>query len=286
MNAAAWLGKSEALLRQRGVPEPRASAEFLLSEVLGVDRGMAVVQGTRELTAKQAHHFWEWTKERARRTPLAYIVGHQPFLGLEIRVTRDCLIPRPETEELVLECERIVRSMGVSAPKIIEVGTGSGCISIALAQLLPLAEIFATDIGPRTLRLAEDNAVAHNVHRRIRFVREDLFAGKGSLGRWADLLVSNPPYIPTADLEALEPEVRAEPLLALDGGPDGLRAIGAVVSAAPRLLKPGGCLVIEIESRQGRAVLGLLRAAGFAEVVVKRDAAGLDRIAVGRKMVD
>ena len=286
MNSAAWLAKAEALLEERDVPEPRASAEFLLAEVLGVGRGEAVLQGTRELTEKQAYNFWDWVKERSRRVPLAYIVGHQPFLGLEISVTRDSLIPRPETEELVLECERLVKSLSLPAPqhfKILEIGTGTGCIAIALAQLLPSATVFATDVSDKALKLAEKNAVAHHVHNRIRFVREDLFGDKQALRGWADLLVSNPPYIPTADLE---PEVLCEPRLALDGGKDGLDAIRAIVAAAPKMLSGGGFLALEIEHRQGPAVSKLLSDTGFSGVQIKKDASGCDRFAVGRKMVD
>ena len=289
MNSAAWLAKAESLLKERGVPEPGASAEFLLAEVLGVGRGEAVFQATRQLTQKQAYNFWDWVKERSRRVPLAYIIGSQPFLGLKILVSRDCLISRPETEELALECERLVKSLQVPAPqhiKILEIGTGTGCIAIVLAQLLPQATVFATDVSDKALRLAEKNAVALQVHSRIRFVREDLFSDKPALQGWADLLVSNPPYIPTGDLDTLEPEVLCEPRLALDGGKDGLDAIRAIVAAAPKMLKVGGFLALEIEHRQGPAIMKLLRAAGFSGVLVKKDASGHDRFAFSRKMVD
>jgi len=286
MTVADWLKKGEGYLKERGVCEPRANAEFLLASVLGVGRATAASQPTRELTEKQAYNFWDWIKIRARRVPLAYIVGDQPFLGLKIQVSKDCLIPRPETEELTLECERLVKSLGVAAPKILEIGTGTGCIAVALAQLLPQATVFATDVSDKVLRLAEKNAVAHNVHNRIRFVREDLFSDKQSLRGWADLLVSNPPYIPTKDLDGLEPELLCEPRLALDGGKDGLDAIRAIIAGAPRMLKPGGFIALEIEHRQGPAAAELLTAAGFQDVAVKKDAQGLDRFALGRKMVD
>lgn len=286
MNAAAWLEKAVSYLGERGVPEARANAEFLLAELLGIGRGQAVLHGTRELNEKQAYNYWDWIKQRGRRVPLAYLVGHQPFLGLKIEVTRDSLIPRPETEELVLECERLVKSLSVPAPKILEIGTGTGCIAIALAQLLPSATVFATDVSDKALKLAQDNAVKHHVHNRIRFVREDLFSDRQGLRGWADLLVSNPPYIPTKDLDALEPEVLCEPRLALDGGKDGLDAIRAIAAAAPKMLRPGGFLALEIETRQGAAVSELLKAAGFTGVLVKKDASGHDRFALGRKMVD
>ena len=285
MNVADWLARGEASLVERGVPEAKATVEFMMAEVLGVGRAAALLRASQELTEKQARHFQMWLKERGRRVPLAYIVGHQPFLGLDIAVTRDSLIPRPETEELVLECERLLKSAKGAAPKILEIGTGTGCVAIALSQLLPQATVFATDVSDKALDLARRNALAHHVSNRIRFVREDLFANKQDLRGWADLLVSNPPYVPTNDLKGLEPELQREPRLALDGGKDGLAAIRAIVASAPNLLKPGGFIALEIERRQGPAVSQLLRAAGFSGVAVKKDASGLDRFAIG-KMVE
>ena len=284
MNVADWLAKGEAYLSARGVPEARANAEFLMAEVLGVGRSAALLRGPAELGEKQGHHFWTYMKERGKRVPLAYVVGHQPFLGIRIEVTRDSLIPRPETEELALECERLLKAAKAAAPKILEIGTGTGCVAIALAQLLPQATVFATDVSDKALDLARRNALAQHVSNRIRFVREDLFANKQGLRGWADILVSNPPYIPSRDLDFLEPEVLCEPRLALDGGKDGLDAIRAIVASAPKMLKPGGFLALEIEYRQGPAVSEMIRAAGFVGASVKKDASGLDRIAVGKML--
>ncbi|MFI5363408.1 MAG: peptide chain release factor N(5)-glutamine methyltransferase [Elusimicrobiota bacterium] len=285
MNVAGWLAKGEAYLVARGVPEAKASAEFLMAEVLDVGRGAVLIRSPQELTERQERHFSTWLKERGRRVPLAYITGHQPFLGIKIAVTRDSLIPRPETEELVLECERLLESAGAAAPKILEVGTGTGCVAIALAQLLPQATVFATDVSDKALDLARRNALAHHVSNRIRFVREDLFSDKQGLRGWADLLVSNPPYIPTGDLVDLEPEVQCEPRLALDGGKDGLDALRGIIASAPRTLKPGGYIALEMEYRQGPSVSRMLHAAGFLGVIIKKDASGLERFSIG-KMVE
>jgi release factor glutamine methyltransferase len=282
MNVGAWLARGESYLNDHHVPEAKATVEFMMAEVLGVGRAHALSRPNQELTDKQSRHFETMMKERGKRIPLAYIIGDQPFLGLKIAVTRDSLIPRPETEELVLECERLLKFGSHAAPKILEVGTGTGCIAIALAQLLPHATVFATDVSDKALELARRNALTHHVSNRIRFVREDLFSNKEGLRGWADLLVSNPPYIPTRDLDSLEPEVQREPRLALDGGKDGLDALRAIISAAPKMLKPGGFIALEMEHRQGHAVSKLLHAAGFAGVVIKKDAQGLDRFAIGR----
>lgn len=279
MTVAECLKKGESYLTDRGVPEPQANAEFLMSEMLAVGRLTAVTQGSRVLSAKETHQYLDWIKWRGKRIPLAYIIGHQPFLGINIRVTRDSLVPRPETEELVIECERLIKK--VSTPKILEIGTGTGCIAIALAQLLPSATIFATDLSKQALELAQRNAIAHHVGNRIRFVREDLFSDKQGLRGWADLMVTNPPYIPTKDLDGLEPEVLKEPRMALDGGKDGLDAIRAITAMAPKMLKAGGVLAMEIGSKQGPAVAKLFTAAGLIGVSVKKDAQGLERFAFG-----
>ncbi len=282
MTSAEWLEKAVKYLGERGVPEGRASAEFLLAETLGTGRGNAVADSKRALTEKQAFHFWEMIKERGKRNPIAHIVGRQPFLGLDIEVTADVLIPRPETEELVLECERLVKTMGQPAPKVVDLGTGSGCIAIALAQLLPQATVFATDISDKALKLAEKNAVAHHVGTRVRFVREDLFSDKQNLRGWADLVVSNPPYIPSKEVDKLEPEVLKEPRLALDGGKDGLEAVRAVVRASAKLLKKGGLLALEIGAGQGADVARIMTDAGYQHVILKKDAQGVERFAAAK----
>jgi len=281
MTVSEWLKKAEDYLEDRGVPEGKASAEFLMAEMLGVGRLTAVMQGTRPLTVKEQHQYWDWIKWRGKRFPIAYILGHQPFLGIKIEVTRDSLVPRPETEELVIECERLIIASKVPAPKILEIGTGTGCIAIALAQLLPSATIFATDLSKGALDLAQKNAIAHHVGNRIRFVREDLFSDKQGLRGWADMMVSNPPYIPTKDLDRLDSEVQKEPRMALDGGKDGLDAIRAITAMAPKMLKPGGTLAMEIGAKQGAAVAKLFAANGLHGVHVKKDAQGLDRFAFG-----
>lgn len=281
MTVSEWLKKAEEYLEEHKVPEAKASAEFLMAEMFGVGRLTAVMQGTRALTVKESHKYWDWIKWRGKRFPIAYILGHQSFLGIKIEVTRDSLVPRPETEELVIECERLVKICGAKAPKILEIGTGTGCIAIALAQLIPPATIFATDLSKQALDLAQKNAIAHHVGNRIRFVREDLFSDKQGLRGWADLMVSNPPYIPTRELDHLDPEVLKEPRMALDGGKDGLDAVRAITKMAPKMLKPGGILAMEIGSKQGPAVSKLFAAAGLEGVVIKKDAQGLERFAIG-----
>jgi release factor glutamine methyltransferase len=281
MTAGELLAWGEKFLSARQVPEAKASAEFLLAAALGGGRARVHAGAGDRIPAKGSGEFERFIKARARRTPVAYILGNQPFCGLEIRVTPSVLIPRPETEELVEHAARLARERFDGRPlHILEIGTGSGCISVALAKLLPQATLYATDISSEALELARLNARAHGVEPRIRFLREDLFHPAKAAG-WADMLVSNPPYIPSGEIADLDPEVKREPFLALDGGKDGLDAIRAIAQAAPSLLKPGGWLALEIGDGQGRAVRSILDA--FADVDVRRDLSGRERFAFARR---
>lgn len=280
------LAKGERHLADRQVPEPRANAEWLMAEVLKSGRAELALQASRALTAKQENQFWNLILQRAKRVPLAYVLGHQPFMGLDIHVTENVLIPRPETEELVAEAERLLAPRAGEPLHFLEIGTGSGCIAVALAARFPKVYIYATDISSSALDLALKNALEHGQAARIRFVREDSLKGGFSFASqtgWAHLVISNPPYIPTARLKTLEREVLREPVLALDGGKDGLDAIRAIVAAAPGLLAPGGYLALEIDCEQGAAVAKLMHQAGLSGVMIRKDLQGLDRIAVGRK---
>jgi release factor glutamine methyltransferase len=203
-------------------------------------------------------------------------------MGLDIAVTRDVLVPRPETEELVAEAQKRLRALGRPNPVVLEIGTGTGCVAIALAKSVPGAMVYATEISAAALALAQKNATAHGVSRSIRFLNEDLFKPASKASGWADLVVSNPPYIPSGEIGGLEPEVLKEPRLALDGGKDGLNAIRAIAGEAPRHIKKDGFLLLEIGSPQGAAVRDILEKAGGREVEIRKDLQGLDRIAVAR----
>jgi release factor glutamine methyltransferase len=284
LKASDWLAKGIAHLESRRVPEARANAEFLLAHVLKTTRGGLALESGRVLTERQGQTFWNLAHERGRRVPLAYILGTQPFCGLELEVGPQALIPRPETEEVVQEAVRLLAPRKGESLNVVEIGTGTGCIAVALAAALPNAVIYATEISPAALQLAERNALAHHKIRQIRFVREDLFREGHAPKGWADLVISNPPYIPSAEVDKLEPEVLKEPRLALDGGPDGLAAVRALIAQAPAFLKPGGWLVLEIGHDQGPSVLKLFAAQGLFDGVVRKDLQGHDRIAVARKL--
>lgn len=285
ISIAEWLEKGGDYLEKRGVPEARANCEFLLAEVLGVGRAETVLQGDRELSWKQGSHYWEYIKARGKRLPLAYVLGTQPFCGITMKVTPSVLVPRPETEGLVEEVVRVAETgYPLSATlHIVDVGTGSGCIAVALAAKLPKAMIYATDLSDPALKLAEENAAAHGLSHRIRFLHEDLFKPHAGGSPWADIVVSNPPYIPTAEIKTLSPEVLSEPTLALDGGKDGLDAIKAIAADAPRILKPRGHLLMEFGMGQGPDVRRQLEHLGFEEVRLVKDLQGVERVVAARR---
>ncbi len=296
--ASEWIAWAMDHLDSRKVPEARASVDFIMAAVLKCGRGELVLHLRRLLTDVQGRSFRHMVLSRGKRLPLAYILGNQDFMGLTIKVTEDVLIPRPETEEVVEyaaqllsdELDRRPRSAKVSSagkplrrlpPHVLDIGTGTGCIAIALGHLFPEALIYATEISAKALSLARRNALAQHT-RNLRFLDEDLFKPAVSRRGWAHMVISNPPYIPTAELDTLEPEVRFEPRLALDGGPDGLSALRAIIKDSPLWLKSGGLLVLEIGAGQGGAVHALMMDAGFGEAWVRKDLAGHERIAVGR----
>lgn len=277
-----WLADAVAFLQRKGVPEAEANAEFIMAAVLETSRNDVRLGSSHPLDEKQGFHFWALVKERGERIPLAYVLESQNFMGLDIALTREVLVPRPETEELVAEAQSRLRSLSRPNPVILEIGTGTGCVAIALAKSVPGAMVYATEISPAALELAQKNAAVHGVSRSIRFLHEDLFKPAGKASGWADLVVSNPPYIPSAEIDGLEPEVRNEPRLALDGGKDGLDAIRAIAADAPQRIKKDGFLLLEIGAAQGPAVRDILAKAGGREVEVRKDLQGLDRIAVAR----
>jgi len=193
---------------------------------------------------------------RAAREPLQHILGTQEFCGLEFLVDPSVLIPRPETELLVREVVRFARRM--SAPIIADLGTGSGCIAVAVAHALPGARLIATDVSSAALRVGLRNAERHGVEERVRFLEGDLLEPLARIGLYGQVsvLVSNPPYIPDSQLDGLQPEVRGyEPQVALSGGPDGLVIHRRLLQAAPMFLKPGGLLVLEVGRGQAPAVV-------------------------------
>ncbi len=282
------------LLEQAGIESARLDAECLLAEVLAWPRWQVLIEPRRRLATGEFARYLRLLGRREEREPLAYLLGRREFWSLAIAVSPGVLVPRPETETLV-ECALTAwremeapRSGGGDAPTILELCTGSGAVAVALARELPGARMIATDRSWRALRVARGNAEAHGVADRIRFLRGDLWrALEGQPLAPVDLVVANPPYVPSGVLDGLMPEVQWEPRSALDGGPDGLAILREIIAAAPARLRPGGALVLEIGSDQAVPVLRLLEAArAFAPGRVRQDLAGRDRVVMARRLPD
>jgi release factor glutamine methyltransferase len=265
-------------LRNEGVGSPRLDAELLLAHVLDVNRAALFTWPDRRLTPKELTRFRELVARRAAREPLAYIVGHREFFGLDLIVDPRVLIPRPETELLV---EHALRLAGhcTGRLQIADVGAGSGAIVVALAVHLPRATLYALDDSPEALTLTTQNAIFHGVADRIRCLPGDLLA---PLPTPVNLLTANLPYVTTEEWQSLAPEIRDhEPRAALDGGPDGLALIRRLLAAAPPHVQPGGAILLEIGASQGAAVTAFARKSfPRAKVELFQDYAGLDRLVV------
>ncbi|AXQ28605.1 peptide chain release factor N(5)-glutamine methyltransferase [Solimonas sp. K1W22B-7] len=255
---------------------PRQDAEILLAHQLGLSRGQLFTRLREPLRPTDAEAFEEQVALRARQQPVAYLTGEKGFWTLTLKVTPAVLVPRPETELLVewaLEC-----LAASEAPRIADLGTGSGAIALALASELPEALVIATDLSPEALAVARGNAAELGLER-VGF-REGHWC-EPLQGERFDLVVSNPPYIAARD-EHL-PALRHEPLSALTDGADGLQCLRQIVEDAPALLCPGGWLLLEHGYDQGEAVRGLLRQAGLADIATRRDLGGQERATGGRK---
>jgi len=269
-------------LEAAGLASARVDAEWLLAGLLGVGRVAVRLDLAGTIPAPIAERYAHAVSRRARREPLQRILGWEEFRGVRVRLTDAVLVPRPETEALVEWALALLPPPGRRQLLAIDVGTGSGCIACALAFERPDLDVIAVDVSPAAAALARDNARALDLAARVRVVAADLFDGIRDLG--ADLIVSNPPYLPTALLPELPPEVRIhEPTLALDGGGDGLALIRRIVTTARRCLRPSGALLVETAGGdQAEAAAALLRAAGWDQVAVRADLVGIERFVAGR----
>ena len=259
-------------LLTKGVANARLEAEWLLCAAMGVDRVGLYLQYDKPLNDSELAAYRALVVRRARREPLQHILGSQEFCGLNYEVTPDVLIPRYDTEVLVSEA--LIRQPDASL--VLDVGTGSGCIAVSLQKRFVKAFVTATDISQAALVVARRNAEKHGA--AIEFLHGSLFAPVS--GRCFDLIVSNPPYIPTADIEALDQEVRDyDPFAALNGGSDGLDIYRSLIPAAIEHLNPGGWLLVEIGIGQAKDVAALFQfTGGYHAPVIVLDSGGIERV--------
>ena len=311
----ACLASGTLLLEAAGIETARLDAECLAAHALGWPRWQVILTPRRRLTPEEFGRYLGLLGRRERREPLAYVLGMREFWSLNLAVSPGVLVPRPETETLVEATLAVWREMTAGAghepratshepraasrelraesrgpraerPTIVELCTGSGAVAIALATEIPTARILATDVSWRALRVARANALAHAVAGRVAFLRGNLWQavnGQAPAGS-VDLVVANPPYVPTRDVARLMPEIQWEPRLALDGGADGLRVQRDIIATSPERIRPGGFLLLEIGADQGEAILALLGKMGrFETGRIFRDLAGRPRVIAARR---
>ena len=264
-------------LRRRGAESPRLDAEVLLAHVLDWPRVQLYTHYEDEVGTAARSRFRDLVRRRAEGTPVAYLVGRKEFYSLALTVSPGVLIPRPDTEFVVVEALAALK--GRVDPRVVDVGTGSGCIALAIAKHHPTARLLAIDSSPVALAVAAANAKALGLAERVAFHRGDLLEPVAAEGPF-DAIVANPPYIPTDVIPTLEPGVRDhEPHAALDGGPDGLRVVARLIATSVGALKPGGHLILEIGSDQEAPVRALIAAEpAFDLSPTVRDAANHPRV--------
>ncbi len=274
------LGWTTEQFQRLGVGQtPRLDAELLVAHVLGVDRVGVYLHHDRPLTEDERTRLRELIKRRSRGEPVAYLLGRREFYGLDLEIDQRVLIPRPDTELLVDEAIELIRRGEARGP-VLDLGTGSGAIALALVHEIEGLEVIATDLSKDALAVAGGNAVRLGFASRVHLVRMDCLSAvaPGSLG----MLLSNPPYVATSDPE-LDPAVaRFEPGLALFAGSDGLVFFRRLGPEAARVLRPGGWLVVEIGAAQAEGVTGILERAGFSVEMVREDLAGRPRAVIAR----
>jgi release factor glutamine methyltransferase len=291
------LASAIAELEDNSVGSPRMNAEVLLMFTLGCDRAYLYSHPERELNVDEQSRYDEAIGRRAAGYPSQYITGHQEFWGLDLIVTPAVLIPRPETEhivEVVIEITRGGRptsaksvqmwgTEGSSRPKIVDVGTGSGAIALALAKELPEADVLATDVSAEALEVARANAARLQLESRIRFQQSDVLDLVGRDGSF-DFVVSNPPYVALSEADKVQDVVKKfEPKRAVFAGEHGLDVIRRLIPQAHEALRPGGYLVMEIGYSMSEAVMAIME--GFEEVHAVPDLAGIPRVVVGTKPI-
>lgn len=286
--------KSADFLAKKGVESPRLQVELLLAHLLKMPRMKLYLNFERALSPTELDAVRELVKRRGQREPLQHIVGSTSFCGLEIAVNRHVLVPRPETELLAEEGWKFLlestlqRASGQEQPKgwtptALDFGTGSGCIAIALGAKCPTVRVVALEVSTEALAVARQNAARNGVIERIQFVGGDGFAALPDAARF-DLIISNPPYIPTAEIASLQPEVRDhDPRGALDGGSDGLDFYRRLASQAAGFLKPGGKIMVELGDGQASAARQIFEAEKWIVEAVMEDYTQRPRILIARR---
>lgn len=273
---------SERALSRAKIDQPRRESEFLIAAFLRIPRARLVLDRQTLLSEAQCDGIRAWVKKRQDRMPLAYVSGEQAFCDLSLKVQTSVLVPRPETELLVEQGLELLGQMG-RPETVIDVGTGSGNIAVALSGHATLKRVMAIEKSAEALLVARQNAAHIGTRIPIEWRHADLLFGLKESGLKVDLIAANLPYVRSSVIPTLEPEVQWEPAMALDGGPDGLRLIEPCIQQAKFLMKPGGALVLEIGFDQADDVRQILEQEGhWRDIIIHQDLAGLPRVVVAR----
>lgn len=264
---------------------PRLDVEMLLKKALGdVDSMYIRMYLDKELTDEQEKYFLEMIKERLNERPIAYIIGNREFMGLDFFVKEGVLIPRPDTETLVEEIIELCKNKSEQI-NILDIGTGSGAITVSLAKYIENSKVMSFDISDIPLEVGKVNAINNEVDNKIEFVKSDVFSAIKDTEKQFDVIVSNPPYIPKKDIETLHTQVKDyEPYNALEGGEDGLDFYRQITKESIDYLKQGGILAYEVGHDQAEDVSEIMKSYGYTKIYKKKDIQGIDRVVIGFKL--
>lgn len=279
-----WTGP---FFTKKEVDSPRLSSEMLLAHVLGISRVQLYTNYERVVGEEKLTAYRELVKRAGNQEPIAYLTGTAPFFNLTLSVTRDVLIPRPDTETVVENVAQLARATpGFEAPRVLDLCTGSGAIALAVASRLKSATVVATDVSEKALAVATKNAESLKLAERVVFLEGDLYEALAGTPEALpfDLILGNPPYIPSGDVDGLERSVKDfEPRLALDGGPDGMDFHRRILAGLETRLRPGGRVYLEMQFDQGPALLEMAGGMGHLEEArILKDAAGHERVLTAR----
>jgi release factor glutamine methyltransferase len=279
MKLDALVRQGATLLEKAGVENPRMESLWLLAFGLGLSSAQVIIRGSEEAKLDFLPIWEELIRRRLAGEPLAYITGRQPFYDLDFIVTPEVLIPRPETEVLVAQAWGFLKNK--TSPKVLDVGTGSGAIAVSLAKNLPRAKIWAVDISPEALKVAQANALANQVS--VNFILGDLWDAPFNEVIYWDAVCANLPYVKSGDCPQLPLAVQSEPKLALDGGVDGLSLVRRLLKNALGRMQNGGRIFLEVAPGQTQTVKNILESDGWVEVMIVPDSSGLMRVVTGAK---
>lgn len=280
------LKQAERVLDRWGIPDPRLEAEVLLAHVLKTDRTKLYLNRQLLINPEQLKAYHKCIYHRIKGMPTAYITGHKEFFSMDFKVSRSVLIPRPETEILVETCEKLIKKkipcLAEGEPvNLVDLGTGSGIIAISIAKLIKNCKVYAVDKSDYALKTARENAEQLGVSERIVFIKGDLFKALDPMNLEGKVsgVISNPPYIPTGEIDCLQREVKLyEPRIALDGGKDGLEFYRRIIPGSLRFLNSGGFIALEVGYNQASDVKQMLIENGYTDISVVPDYSGIERV--------